>query len=128
MKIKKTSETRPLAGHIANEYADSQNSAYSTEYINTQLDAKIDDDKFIIEVVNFGNNTIGGNSQKGFTLPDKAGYTSYVLKPIATQGYNDLYAVYIPGNSRNVFGIKNISGTSYTWGIQCVALYVKNSN
>lgn len=32
--IRKTSETRPLAGHIANDYDDSQNSAYATAYVN----------------------------------------------------------------------------------------------
>lgn len=34
MKIQKISETRPLAGHIANEYDNSQNSAYATKYVN----------------------------------------------------------------------------------------------
>ena len=32
--IRKTSETRPLAGNIVNAYNDSQTSAYSTEYTN----------------------------------------------------------------------------------------------
>lgn len=32
--IRKTSETRALAGNIVNDYNDSQTSAYSTEYIN----------------------------------------------------------------------------------------------
>lgn len=36
--IRKISETRALAGHIVNEYNDSQTSAYSTEYINDMMD------------------------------------------------------------------------------------------
>lgn len=38
MRIKKTSETRALAGNIVNAYNDSQTSAYSTEYINDMMD------------------------------------------------------------------------------------------
>ena len=34
MRIKKTSETRALAGNIVNAYSESQNSAYSSKYCN----------------------------------------------------------------------------------------------
>lgn len=34
MRIKKTSETRALAGNIVNAYSESQNSTYSCDYVN----------------------------------------------------------------------------------------------
>lgn len=34
MRIKKTSETRALAGNIVNAYSESQNSTYSCDYLN----------------------------------------------------------------------------------------------
>ncbi len=34
MRIKKTSETRALAGNIVNAYSESQNSTYSCNYVN----------------------------------------------------------------------------------------------
>lgn len=46
--IRKTSETRALAGNIVNAYSESQNSAYSSEYINGNL---IDETSYTISGV-----------------------------------------------------------------------------
>ena len=37
MRIKKTSETRPIAGTVVNAYSESQTSAYSCDFINDVL-------------------------------------------------------------------------------------------
>lgn len=38
MRIKKTSETRPLASHTVNAYSESESNAYSCDYVNGALD------------------------------------------------------------------------------------------
>lgn len=41
MRIKKTSETRALAGNIVNAYSESQNSAYASDYANKAFGGKV---------------------------------------------------------------------------------------
>lgn len=81
----------------------------------------------IVGVVRISDGTeFPANSTKWFTAPNKEGYATYVLKPILTGSYSDVYAAYIPHYDKNTFAIRNLSTTTaYTWVINCVILQVR---
>lgn len=92
----------------------------------TDLDNK--QDAFIIETVTLGTSiSFTGNDTRTYGIPDKTGYTGYVLKPYISGDWSDKYAVYVPWNAANRFGIRNVSSTTYSWSVYCVALYIKDT-
>jgi hypothetical protein len=83
----------------------------------------------IVGVIRVSDSTeFPANSTKWFTVPNKEGYSTYVLKPILTGAYSDVYGAYIPHYDKNTFAIRNLSTTTaYTWVINCSILQIKNS-
>lgn len=82
--------------------------------------------KIIIENINLGEVTIPSQDTLPFNIPNKDGYTAYILKPIVEGDWSDKFAVYVPYNKSRGFGIRNDATVSYTWTVSCDVLYVKN--
>lgn len=80
MKIQKTSETRALAGHIANAYDNSQNSAYATEYANQAFGGTI----------LWTNPDLSQNmSEQSITVSDIGDCDAYSIIFLGQVGYGD---------------------------------------
>lgn len=93
--------------------------------VKEDLDNK--QEKFIIENVTIATNrTISGEDALVARVPEKTGYTAYVLKPYVTGNWSDKYAVYVPWSGTDTIGIRNVSSNSYSWNIYCSVLYIKN--
>ena len=126
--IRKTSETRALAGNIVNAYNDSQTSAYSTEYIN-------DMNTYFTDEVNTGKKWIDGKPiyRKAYTFTNTTTSNETIGTITNFDRIVDIYGSAI-NNGNNQVHIPVSTGEVFTFWIQgnniikqCTNWYVNNN-
>lgn len=111
MRIKKTSETRPLASHTVNAYSESESNAYSCDYSNKAFGGKV-----LWTNPNPTNNFLAQN----ITLSsDDYNYLEIYFRPYISENYiksvkiekgqNALLDCFFRHNSQNYAGIRHIN-------------------
>ncbi len=103
-RIRKTSETRPLTGHVVNAYSESEINAYSTDYINNN---------FQTQRTLLYENTSGSNSN--ITLSESAANFTYIDIFYRNQdNYHGFVRVYSPnGKAALLPGISSYGAETY---------------
>lgn len=119
MRIKKTSNTRAIAGKVVNVASESTTDAYSCDYVN---------DLIVTDNVTISSLSInsGATVYKTFTIPSKTGYTPIAITPNSTSGGGSSYMVFTP-TLEGYIGIyngwtSNLSNASISLKI----IYLKN--
>lgn len=139
--IRKTSETRALAGNIVNAYSESQNSTYSCDYVNNMMSYSTNeintgkiwiDGKPIYRKVFTGTLGTTASNDISFsidTLIDEGGYVRYgaayqfpIPSTFGTQGVNDIRLIKKDANTLTLQYGSNLNSQNYAVWIE----YTKN--
>lgn len=117
-KIKKTSETRAVAGKILNVKSGSTTDTYSSDYIN---------DLIVTENVSVTNIAVNSKETvyKLFTIPSKAEYTPIAITLNSTGGAGSGYVVFTP-TLEGYLAVYNGWTSNGTFSVSLKIIYLKN--
>ena len=81
--------------------------------------------KIIIETILIAKNQpFSGYATLNFEVPNKEGYSAFVLRPYANGSWSDKFALVGMWDGVHRFSIRNVSETDFTWNIFCAVMYI----